>query len=283
MSFLFGSQKQPTSTTQRIELPGYITRGSKEAVEMARRAAQTPYQPYGEQRFAGFTPDELRAFELAREGIGAYTPYLTEAAGFYKGGAAPFTAEDISSYINPFLATNLENVTRELQRAYAVGAKDRAAAAIKAGAFGGARFGIEEEEARRNLLEQTRLATSTLSLGAYQDAIARLQADREAKFRAAGLAGDIGGLAQQYGITDIGQLMTTGGAQRELSQAERDFAYQQFLEGREYPITRAGQLASVTSGVPYPTTTYQAGYTAGPSLFSQLAGAGLAAYGVYRL
>ena len=39
-----------------------------------------------EQQVAGFTPDQLAAFEMARAGIGAFQPYLSQAAGLTQAG-----------------------------------------------------------------------------------------------------------------------------------------------------------------------------------------------------
>lgn len=52
----------------------------------AMNLTNEPYTQYGGERVAGFAGDQLDAFDLARQGIGAYQPYIN-AAGNYVDGA----------------------------------------------------------------------------------------------------------------------------------------------------------------------------------------------------
>ncbi len=95
----------------------------------------------------------------------------------------------------------------------------------------------------------------------------------------------MGEAAQRLGLTDAAALEAIGAQMRGLDQASMDLAYQDFLEQRDLPWTRLGQMSELIRGLPPsfvpraitrtdvgPAQVYQ------PSPLSQLVGA----YGVYR-
>jgi len=51
-----------------------------------------PYQQYGGAQLAGFSADQLASFNLARQGIGSYAPFLAESGVYARGAPAAFAA-----------------------------------------------------------------------------------------------------------------------------------------------------------------------------------------------
>ena len=101
---------------------------------------------------------------------------------------------------------------------------------------------------------------------------------------AQGIAG-LGAEAQRMGLLDAASLEAIGAQRRGLTQGSMDLAYQDFLEQRDLPWQRLGQMSELIRGIPPsfvpratqrtdvgPAQVYQ------PSPLSQLVGG----YGVYR-
>lgn len=68
-----------------------------QTLQNAAQIANTPYQPYQGQMVAGFTPDQMAAFEGARQMQGIQTPYVAQSGNLYQQATAP------GSWANPAL------------------------------------------------------------------------------------------------------------------------------------------------------------------------------------
>jgi hypothetical protein len=97
----------------------------------------------------------------------------------------------------------------------------------------------------------------------------------------------LGTLAQQnqsMRMNDTNALLAAGQQQRQLGQQGLDLAYGDFLNQQQYPWQQFNNLSAATRGVQFApsgggTSTQTAGGTS-PSPLTQMAGAGLAAYGL---
>ena len=49
-----------------------------------------PYEQYGGAQLAGFSADQLKSFDLARQGVGSYAPWLAESGVMARGAPATF-------------------------------------------------------------------------------------------------------------------------------------------------------------------------------------------------
>lgn len=132
-----------------------------------------PYAQYSGQQLAGFSEDQLASFDLARQGIGSYAPYLAESGVYARSAPAMFApaateaqklyqasaadqfdpSTDISPYMNPYQQAVTNEALKELNRQNAMQQNQVAAQAQKAGAFGGSRFGVQQAELGRNLAQ----------------------------------------------------------------------------------------------------------------------------------
>lgn len=84
---------------------------------------------------------------------------------------------------------------------------------------------------------------------------------------------------QQQAITDA--TMKAGTLQRQEEQAGLDQLYQQFMAEQNYPMEQLGQFSNILRGLPLNQQT-MAQYQ-NPSMMSQAAGLGTAAYGLYQM
>lgn len=232
-----------------------------------------------EQRLAGFTPDQLRAFDLARGGIGEFRPYLdrgtvlTErgvttledaltgtktlagripgevepgqaalqraATGVEEAAARGISAADIAAerarastaeaqrqlqaasgfgletaragiaglapeaalaYMSPFEEAAVQQALADVARQGQLQRQEIGARAVQAGAFGGSRQAVAEQELARNILEQQARTAAQMRGAGFEAAANRA-------LQAAQTTGQLG----QYGSAAASQAAEAGG------------------------------------------------------------------------
>ncbi len=301
---------------------------------------------------AGFNPDQISAFERARSGIGAYQPYLYggsealsrgvattgEAADVLRGAdtrnqyAAAQAAQnaaiqgtvgagqrigqgDIQEYMNPFNNLVLQQQLAEMNRQAAIQQQGLQAQAVRSGAFGGSREGIQRAELGRNLMQTQNQAIAQALQQNYGQALNTAQQQQQAQLAASGQLGNqaqgIGALAsQQYGIgqnmaqtlggfgsqlgnlgvqqgamgqtaqqlgqQDVNFLYNIGQQQQALTQQQLDAQRNTQLQQAYEPYQRLGFLSDIYKGAPTSQQSITAATAPVPSAFQQAVGTGIA-------
>ena len=275
------------TTTERQELPQFLEDAYKKLAQQATAVTDpgVQYMPYGGQRLAPLTTEQQAARQLAFQGAQAFQPDLQQARGLTSLAVSPITGQDINYYMNPFQDAVTRNVLDEMRRRSDIEGQRTADAAVRAGAFGGSRFGVQEAERLRNLRQQQTRTATDLARQNYQQALAAAQSQRAQQLaggqQMSNLAGQQMNL-QRQGIAGLSQAGLQG--QQQL-QRGMDIAYQDFLRQQQFPYTQAATLGNLLSGVPAAQMTTAYSQQPGPSMAQQLAGlgmAGLGAYGAYR-
>jgi len=275
------------TTTQRNELPQFLEDAYKKLAQQATAVTDpsVQYMPYGGQRLAPLTTEQQAARQLAFQGAQAFQPDLQQARGLTSLAVSPITGQDINYYMNPFQDAVTRNVLDEMRRRSDIEGQRTADAAVRAGAFGGSRFGVQEAERLRNLRQQQTRTATDLARQNYQQALAAAQSQRAQQLaggqQMSNLAGQQMNL-QRQGIAGLSQAGLQG--QQQL-QRGMDIAYQDFLRQQQFPYTQAATLGNLLSGVPAAQMTTAYSQQPGPSMAQQLAGlgmAGLGAYGAYK-
>ena len=275
------------TTTQKSELPQFLEDAYKKLAQQATAVTDpsVQYMPYGGQRLAPLTTEQQAARQLAFQGAQAFQPDLQQARGLTSLAVSPITGQDINYYMNPFQDAVTRNVLDEMRRRSDIEGQRTADAAVRAGAFGGSRFGVQEAERMRNLRDQQTRTATDLARQNYQQALAAAQSQRAQQLaggqQMSNLAGQQMNL-QRQGIAGLSQAGLQG--QQQL-QRGMDIAYQDFLRQQQFPYTQAATLGNLLSGVPAAQMTTAYSQQPGPSMAQQLAGlgmAGLGAYGAYK-
>jgi hypothetical protein len=321
------SPSQPTTpdkTTQVSELPEWARGYAKDALAKGSALTdinQNPYQQYGGERIAGFSPLQQQAQQGAANmqpsqqlglgsgiagvaGLGALgTNYQASrfGGGTFGQGAADF-------YMNPYQQSVTDIGKREAARQSAIQGTQQQAQATQSGAFGGGRDAIMRAERERNLGQQMSDIQAQGSNAAFTNAQQQFNADQARRLQAQGMsessrqygaglgmqglqtalqsAGQLGQLGQtQYGQEmGINQLQSQYGAQQQ-QQAQRplDMAYQDFLNQQNYPYKQLGFMSDLIRGLPLGQQSTTSVYEAPGSTMGQLAGLGMGAYGVSQL
>ena len=176
-------------------------------------------------------------------GIGKYEQYLTGAQGL----TGPMTGQQLTDYESPYTQSVIDATKAQMQQEFARQTNMRNAQAVGAGAFGGARQGIEQAIAGQQYNQNLGAMTAGLQQQGFQQAQQARQQDYQNQLGLGqyqqGMEGQrIAGMAQ-LGQTDIGY-----------RQAMADtLAKQKQLELYE-PYQRTGfmgeQLAGLMGGYP---------------------------------
>ena len=271
---------------------------------------QNPYQTYGGQRIADFSPMQQQAFNSV--GNMQVAPQLGTATGLagisgagsigtagQMAGAGNQYAQNatngsIGAYMNPYLQQSLAPQLDEMRRQYGITGQQQQGQATAAGAFGGSREALMASENNRNMNTGMNQAIGTGFNNAFN------QAQQAQQFGAnlglQGLQGALSGYGQagaaantlgQLGQTQFGQQQGINTAQQQVgavqqAQAQQglDQSYQDFLKQQNYPYQQLAFMSDMTRGLPL-SQAAQTQYTAPPSMTSQLGGLGMAGLGIY--
>lgn len=203
-----------------------------------------------EQQVAGLDPLQLAAQEQALQQFGMFQPMVQtagqlSASGIGQGLAMLDPSRGIQAFMNPYQ----DAVIDEINRQAAIGQQRLDAGAVRSGAFGGSRQGVQaaEQEGRR-LGEIGKFLSSGFdkAIGASQKA-AQLFGGLG---QAAGTLGDLGRLQSELGRADIGMLSQLGGIGQRQTQAQLDAQRQNLLQQVQEPFTRLQLGSQLLKGTP---------------------------------
>jgi len=294
-------QQQPTSTTvTNTNLPAWAQPYSEKILGQASALTdinQNPYQQYGGQRVADFTGMQNQAFNsIGNMQVSPQNQQGSNLAGAAGLGSLGAGQQYNQMATNPyatqaFMSPYQQNVT-DWQKQQAVmdynrGAPAANAGASKAGAFGGSRQAIVESEANRSLQNQLAGIQATGSQNAFQNAQQAqqfganlgMQGYNQA-LQGASTLGQLGQnqYAQQMGINAAQQ--QAGAQQQAFNQQGLSNQYQDFLNRQNYPYQQLGFMSDILHGTPTGGVTTKQESQVAPSMFGQIAGLGLAGYGL---
>jgi len=241
--------------------------------------ASLPYQAYEGQRYA----DPTALTQQYESGIaGMQTPAaFSQAQGILSGAAqgvggisySPSTLSaantgDVNSFMNPYQQAVTDIGKREAIRTDQIAGNDRRAQAVRAGAFGGSRQGIQEAEANRNLGMRLDDIQAKGANDAYVMAMNSLDRERtadnsNAQFGAnlglqqgqalTGIASGMSNVGYGQNQADVNRLNLTGSAaqqQQTRAQNPLDFGYGQWQESKAYPYQQLQFQQGLLSGLP---------------------------------
>ena len=262
-----------TQTTQtQVIIPEYIEKPTEIlANELLAQAQQPLVVP--QQQVLGFSPTQQSAMNLAFQGIGSYQPFLQAAqaaqtaglgtigAGAQTVAGAQFepTAGRIKQFMDPYQQNVTQEALKEIDRQAAMAQNQLAGQAVKAGAFGGSRFGIQQSELARNTADlKSRRIFEDLSRN-FQQAQGAARAANQQRIQAgqvfgqlgrgaSGIGGAMAGLGaqtQQLAGQDVQQLMGIGGLQQQLGQTALNVDYQNRLNLANAPFQQLSTAAGI--------------------------------------
>ena len=305
---------ETTRQEQIVREPEWMEAYRKGLIEDVRDVTGKA-SPIPEYQVAGFSPEQVRGLQLAKEGIGAYKPFLEQAGGSYGqagqsymagagmglAGAQSYDPNMVNQYMNPYQEAVTQKAMEEMNRQAAIQRQGVSSQAVRGGAFGGSRFGVQQAELGRNLADvqsqrilqdysQNYSQAQQAAMSAFQNQQQRMQQAGQMSM-AAGQG--IAGLGQNY--ANLGQ-MTSALGQGEASfqfnlgqnvqqQNQRELEAQRMNQQlyNQEPYQRLSYYADILNRTPSGQSTTTQTSAPSPSPFSQIAGVGLAGLGAYNL
>jgi hypothetical protein len=255
-----GGGKSQTST-QQVQIPPEVMARYNAVNTRAEATASKPFQQYSQDPnafVAPLTATQQAGIQNVNQAAGMSQPYFNTAAGLTMGGAqgvGPLTQQQIGYYQNPFTQSVVNSTMAGLQQQQGQAQSQQQAEAIKGGAFGGDRAGIQ----RAQLMGQQGLATaqaiSPLYQRGYEQALQAAQGqqgvraqDLQRQLAAGQQLGGLGTAAQQAAISGGQAQIGAGTAEQQTQQAGLQALYNQFLQERGYDFQTAQFLANIAMG-----------------------------------
>ena len=261
-----------TTTRTEVIVPEYIE-DPTEALANTLQEVMRQQRDVPQRQVVGFTPTQQAAFEQAFGGIGAFQPFLNAAqaaqtaglgtigAGAQTVAGAQFvpTEATLDRFRDPYQKFVTDEAIKEIDRQAAMAQNQLAGQAVKAGAFGGSRFGIQQSELARNAADlKSRRVFEDLSRN-FQQAQAAARAANQQRIQAgqvfgqlgrgaSGIGGAMAGLGaqtQQLAGQDVQQLMGIGGLQQQLAQTALNVDYQNRLNLQNAPFQQLSTAAGI--------------------------------------
>ena len=255
-------------------------------------------------RTAGFNLDQMQAFDLAKQGIGVYQPYLDEAGTASRDstqgleglplaqmntnikGGTTFNG-DLSNYMNPYQQSVTDATMAEMNRQNEM---DKNTLNANMGSeFGGSRHGVMEAELAKGFGMNKAQMIAKLNSDNFTQAQGAQAAHAGRQLQGAQIQGGIGaiqnqafndqaktlsgigGLNQSYGNIDVGTMGLVGDQQQVHRQAEMDTNYQDYLTAKAEPFKMASFYSDILQGVPS-NAQVQTQTSPAPSVMSQALG-----------
>jgi len=295
------SKPAPAPTSQTVtqtNLPEYARPYFENILRRTEAESYRPYQTYGGDRIAGFTPaqEALQTETLGLQRPGQFGAATQGAAGTgilgidtaARGIDAAF--DPTQDYMSPYIQGALAPQIREAQLAGDLAQQRAMGSAIKGGTFGGSRQALMSAEMARG----TQQNISDIVGRGYQSAFDAAQ--RQQQFlgglgmqglqqsgTAAQLLGQLGTSQQAADINRLQTQQQTAAQPQALEQQRLDMAYQDFLRQRDYPLEQLGFYSNILRGLPVQMGSTQLTYQQPPNMASQIAGLGAAGFGLGKL
>ena len=183
----------------------------------------------------GQTGLQQKAYDILEQGVGV-DPKTGEVTG-------------LEGYLNPYQ----EYVTSGIEEQFGKARAQAGLSSSKAGAFGGARQGLQSAELAR---QQAEAVGSSLAQGYGQ--------------------------AQQLRMQDISSLMQVGEQQRQLTQQELDAQYRAKIQGMYEPYQRLDFVSDIMQGAPTSASSLAMATTPQANPLAQAVGAGISGLALYQ-
>lgn len=333
-----GDDANKSTTTSSVKLPAWQEAAAKDAVSGAQALVKDrQYTGYAFPRIADFSPDQQAGFQMARDSVNAYKPNLDAASALMYGiGSAPLNANNYNAYtgsaytqgdpqmwnsqmrdqyMSPYIDSVANNTIRQLNDQKARDVNNLNSGAIKAGAFGGSRQAVANQELNKNYANTIGDTTAKLYQSGYENAQNQFGQDRSAQmgvntanqnainqfglsnlgFMNSAAAGNanlmnsatnqrlaaaqglagLGSAYQNLGLQGANALQGIGAQQQGLNQQSLDLLKGDFDNQQNFAYNQIKFLSDITNGVPSSQTTTQT--TTGPktSTANSLMGTGM--------
>lgn len=217
----------------------------RQAMQLGQQAASRPYQQFGtrpEEFVAQLTPGQQQAIGGLGGLAQATQPYAAMAPQMAAQAGMANAAQMAGGYMNPYMEQVVSPVRQALEQQQGQQLAQQQAEAIRGGAFGGERAGLQRQLLRGQQQLGMGQALSPLYQTGYGQALGAAQTDLARQLQAAqGLQG--AGIGAQQAALGASTL------QQQTAQAGIDALRQQFQQQQMFPYMQAQFLGGLAGGL----------------------------------
>ncbi len=206
-------------TYQPGDAGGAYAAGTKWEDLNRQQRAQEGQVNVPKQQVAGFDPMQQKAFQMAEQGVGSFQPYLNAATQYAQQATQQYDpSTGYQQYMNPYQNEVIGAIEQQFQKAGNL----QNLQAQQAGAFGGARQGIQAAELAGQQAQTVGQAQAQNYGQAQQQAQQQFQGLMGRYGQAATQMSGLGGQQQQQQLGDIASMMSAGSVQQQATQQQLD-------------------------------------------------------------
>lgn len=285
MGWFCESSTTPTTSTTTSQIPAWYEDALQRLVAGGEEeVAAQPYEYYDpSRRVAPLSETEEAAIAATPGAAGAYMPGLAAAFGTAAAGARGIQDVDFSSYMNPYTQNVVDIQKREAVRDYEKTLPGMAYNASRQGAFGGARYGVQEAEGQRNLAQRLGDIQQQGQERAFTAGTNLFTNEAQRQLQASPLFANIGAQAQNLGLGGLDAIIRSQAIPRGLEDRIRDMEFQETMRGQGYGMNQLAGLSGLIRGIQPGGSTTTQGQVPTASPIQNIAGLGLAGAGIYNL
>jgi hypothetical protein len=266
------------------------------------KAVQMPKLPA--YQVAGMTAGQEAAIAAGQQGIGAYKPYMDMATGstqnalgqmygatnIASGAMQGYDPNSAQQFMNPYQQQVIDQAMMNINRQGDLARQNLQGQAVRAGAFGGSREGIQRAELERGLSEtRNNSIIQALQQGygaSQQQAQQAFEQQQARQMQGAQLTGDlgkgIGAIGGQYanlgaqqqalGQQDVNFGFGLGATQQKQQQMELDALRASNMQTAMQPYQHLGFLSDIYKGAPSSQMAVSQTTATPPSTAQQIGG-----------
>ena len=266
-----------TTQTQYVREAPEIEARKLGLMDTASQLAQTGLT-IPTQQVAGFQPTQQQAFNVQQAGLGTYQPFLGAAAQYAGQTTGAYDPQSYKQFLNPYQ----DYVTQGIEDQFAKMQNQASAQAVKTGAFGTEREGIQSAELGA---QQAQTVGQSLASGygaAQQQAMGSFQDQQRRLQQAAQFSAGLGQQLQQQQAADVTGLLQTGTMQQQKAQMEEDAKFKQQMAQLYEPYQRTGFVSDIYQGAPTSASSLTMSTAPGTNPLAQAVGAGITGLAAYQ-
>ena len=285
------------TTTTTSQPPAQVLAAYQTATNAAQTAASQPLQQYNGATVAGFTPDQLQAFQTVAGTQGAYQPYLNSASSNISAGTTPlwnnvqqFSPDAVQQYASPYTQNVLNTTMAAENNQDAQQQNQLVGNAISSGAWGGDRSAVAQAQLAGQQAIANNATNANIENTGYNTALGEFNTQQQNQLganeanaylneQAGALNTNLAGQATNLPIQQASAQLQSGALQQQLGQEVLNVPYEQFLQQQAYPFQTSQFFTNTAEGL-----SGQGGTSSttapGASTASTLAGLGIGGLGV---
>lgn len=237
-----------TTTTEQIIREAPETEAMRLGLAQTARSVPMPELPA--YQVAAMSPSQRAAIARGQQGIGSFVPYTTSAGQGYNYAQQLLSPEAIQQYMSPYQQNVIDAAMTNIQRQGDIAQQNMQSQAVRAGAFGGSREGVQRANLARGLAETQQSTMANLLNQNYNQASQRALQSAIATGQIAQGIGSLGSLVQNLGQQDVSFLYGLGQQEQGQVQRELDALRNSNVQQAMLPYQHLGFVSDIQKGLP---------------------------------